>query len=101
MKREDAEKAAREPVDWLAEGEVETTARPVRMNYSLRMRKGDEALALWLEEEADRRGVNPSDLVRDLCNDARLRDISGQDRKITVRVSELHRLVDTIAEQAA
>ena len=97
--REEALKLAQEPID-LAGATVERERRPVKMSYSFRIRGEDEALAIWLEDEADRRGITPNDLVRELANEARLR--AGQDAAAdkVVRVGDLHRLIDRIAEES-
>ncbi|WP_200211050.1 hypothetical protein [Micromonospora coerulea] len=100
MNRDDALRLSQEPID-LTGATVEREARPVRMTYSVRMRKQDEALALWLEEEADRRDLTPSDLLRELADEARIRAAQDEDKVITVRVGELHRMIDRIAERPA
>ncbi|GAA3750385.1 hypothetical protein [Micromonospora maritima] len=97
--REEALKLSQEPID-LTGATVERERRPVKMSYSFRIRGEDEALAIWLEDEADRRGITPNDLVRELAEEARLRASQGDREDRVVPVGELHRLIDRIAQRS-
>lgn len=102
MKRDDADKYADEPIDF-TDATVEREPRRVKMTYSFRLREqDDEALAHWLEDEAGRRGLPPgSDLLRELLTELRLQSVGDDDKVVTVRVGELRRMVNEIADRPA
>lgn len=100
MNREDALKQAEGPIDFTG-ATVEHEPRPVRMTYSVRLRKRDGELARWLVEEATRRDLTPSDLLRELANEARLRADADEDKVVLVRVGELRHIVDQLADRPA
>lgn len=95
MNRDDAIRQAAEPVDW-TEAQVDRAPRAVSMVYSTRL---PDDLSTWLEEEATRRGINPSALLRELVGDARR--VASEDRVVTLRMSDLHQAIEQIAERAA
>ncbi|MET8907573.1 hypothetical protein [Micromonospora sp. NPDC004551] len=95
MNRDDAIEAAKQPIDW-TDATVDTTVRKATMVYSTRL---PDDLATWLEDEATRRGINPSAALRELVADAKR--TAEQDKTVTVRLSELHQVINQIADRAA
>ena len=94
MNREDAIRAANQRIDW-TDATVDTNARKVTMVYSTRL---DDDLATWLENEAGRRDINPSAAIRELIADAKR--TAEQDKTVTVRLSDLHKVINQIADRA-
>lgn len=91
------EEAARslESRDWSG-GEVVTEPAQTTIVVSARVTAD---LAAWVGEEAQRRGVLPSVVVREALTSARA--ASAGDRTVTVRMSDLHRAIDQITNPAA
>lgn len=63
--------------------------------YSTRLPRD---VARSLEDEATRRGVTPSALIRQLVETALAKP--AEDATVTVRLSDLHRAIDTIVRPA-
>jgi len=81
---------ALEERDW-GGGQVDNEPAGASIVFSARL-KGD--LADWVAAEADRRGVNPSTVIRDAV--AAARATAAADEPITVTRGDLHRLIDRI-----
>jgi predicted DNA-binding protein len=81
--------------DW-TETAVERERRPVSVIHSVRF---PAEVSERLEAEAERRGLTPSALVRELV-EAGLSDIND-DTTVTVRVADLHRAIDRALHRAA
>ncbi|MFF0822496.1 hypothetical protein ACFYUR_19205 [Micromonospora haikouensis] len=94
MNRNEAAHAANQRIDW-TDATVDTTARKVTMVYSTRL---SDDLATWLEDEATRRDINPSAALRELVADAKRN--AEQDKTVTVRLSDLHQVINQIADRA-
>ena len=94
MKREDAERALASN-DWSG-ATVEHESRPVSIVHSVRL---PAELSARLELEAGRRDVTPGALIRELI-DIGLKPLGG-DVVVTVRLSDLHRAIDTAVKHAA
>jgi len=94
MSREDALRALNE-ADW-SSAEVERAPRPVSVVHSVRL---PAELSERVEAEAQRRGVTPSAVIRELI-EVGLSTVSD-DATVTVRVSDLRRAIDTIIQRAA
>lgn len=94
MKREDAEKALAS-TDW-TDATVDRDPRPASIVHSVRF---PAELSKKLEAEADRRGVTPSVLIRDLVTAALV--AAEQDETVTVRIADLHRAIDLALHRAA
>ncbi|WP_433315606.1 hypothetical protein [Micromonospora chersina] len=88
MNRDEAVRAAQQPIDWSG-AEVETKPRKVTMVYSTRP---PADLSRWLVEEASRRGINPSVMLRELVADGKR--AAAEDKIVTVRLSDLHRAIN-------
>lgn len=86
--------AANARIDW-TDATVETEARKVTMVYSTRL---NDDLGTWLEDEATRRDVVPAVLLRELVADAKR--TAEQDKTVTVRLSDLHQVINQIADRA-
>ncbi|MEU3114305.1 hypothetical protein ABZ652_09505 [Micromonospora chalcea] len=95
MNRDEATRAAQEPIDWSG-AEVEPTPRKATMVYSTRL---PDDLAQWLVEEASRRGINPSVMLRELVADGKR--AAAEDRVVTFRLSDLHRAVNQLANRTS
>jgi len=74
--------------DWSG-GEADTEPSAASIVFSARL-KGE--LADWVAAESDRRGVNPSVVIRDAV--AAARAAAATDEPITVTRGDLHRLID-------
>lgn len=96
MNRDDLARRGNEDNDWSSGGEVVNKPRTVSMVYSTRL---PDDLSRWLEDDATRRGINPSALLRELVAEARR--ASEQDKTVTVRMSELHKAINQVADRAA
>jgi hypothetical protein len=70
---------------------ADTEAHTPSIVFSVRLR-GE--LANWVAAEADRRGVNPSVVIRDAV--AAGRAAAAADEPITVTRGDLHRLIDRL-----
>ena len=81
--------------DW-AGAAVEREPRPASVVHSARF---PAELSKKLEAEADRQGVTPSVLIRDLVTAALL--AAEQDETVTVRIGDLHRAIDLALHRAA
>ncbi|HZN19376.1 MAG TPA: hypothetical protein VFB84_14545 [Micromonosporaceae bacterium] len=95
VSREDAVRALEER-DWVTGAEVEREPRPAMIVVSVRL-PGE--LAVWVGDEAERRGVYPSAVIRDLVEQARRE--ASVDETITMRRSDLHRAIDEAVRPAA
>jgi hypothetical protein len=76
--------------DWSG-GQADAEPGAASIVFSARLR-GE--LADWVAAEADRRGVNPSVVIRDAV--AAARAAAAADETITVTRSDLHRLIDRL-----
>jgi hypothetical protein len=74
--------------DWSG-GQADTEPGAASIVFSVRL-KGE--LADWVAAEADRRGVNPSVVIRDAV--ATGRAAAAADETITLTRGDLHRLID-------
>jgi hypothetical protein len=81
--------------DWTG-ATVDREPRPVSVVHSVRF---PADLSKRLEAEADRQGVNPSVLIRDLVAAALV--AAEQDETVTVRIADLHRAIDLVLHRAA
>lgn len=94
-RREDAARAS-ESTDWSG-ATVDREPREVMVVHSARFPRD---LSRLLEEEATRRGTNPSALMRDLVEQA-LRPQQGEsDAPVTIRPSEIRRTLDAALDAA-
>jgi hypothetical protein len=76
--------------DWSG-GQADTEPGTTSIVFSARL-KGE--LAGWVASEADRRGVNPSVVIRDAV--AAARAAAAADETISVTRGDLHRLIDRL-----
>lgn len=92
MSREDAMQALAD-TDWSG-ATVEREPRPVSVVHSVRL---PTELSGRLEAEAQRRGLTPGALIRELVGAG----LSGADDDaiVTVRVGDLHRAIDSLVQQ--
>lgn len=93
-RREEALRAL-EDTDW-SQATVDREPREVMVVHSTRFPR---ELSRLLEDEATRRGTNPSALIRDLVERA-LRPDGGEDT-VTVRVSALRQEIEQAIRRAA
>jgi predicted DNA-binding protein len=93
--RDEALRALAEPLDF-TDAVLDTVPSRVKVVHSVRL---DPDLSERLEAEASRRGITPSALLRDLVENGLAP--GTDDTVITVRVSELHRAIDTALRRAA
>jgi hypothetical protein len=94
MNREEAMEALTQ-TDW-TDATIEREQRPVSIVHSVRF---PAELSQRLEAEAQRRGLTPSALVRELV-EVGLNAAAG-DAVVTVRVADLHRAIDVALHRAA
>jgi hypothetical protein len=94
MSRDEALRALEER-DWSG-ATVDRETRPVMIVHSARI---PADLSERLEAEATRRGITPSALIRDLVEEGLRPDTV--DETVTVRLSDLHRAIDSVPKQAA
>jgi hypothetical protein len=81
--------------DWSG-ATVDRQSRSVSVVHSVRF---PADLSRKLEAEADRQGVTPSVLIRDLVSAAL---VAGEkDETVTVRIADLHRAIDLALHRAA
>ena len=95
MSKFDDAAAALDSKDW-STAKVDDRPRKATVVQSVRMPR---ELVERLLAEAHRRNVTPSELIRDLV-EAGLSKVDD-DTTITVRLSDLHRAIDSIAHTAA
>jgi len=94
MNRDEAERSLAD-TNW-TNAVVEREPRHVSIVHSVRFAA---ELSKKLEAEADRQGVTPSVLIRDLVTAALL--AAEQDETVTVRIGDLHRAIDLALHRAA
>jgi predicted DNA-binding protein len=94
MSRDEAERSLAN-TDWTG-AMVDREPRQVSIVHSVRF---PAELSKKLEAEADRQGVTPSVLIRDLVTAALL--AADQDETVTVRLADLHRAIDLALHRAA
>ena len=94
--RDEARRLLAGPLD-LTNATVDTEPSQAKIVHSVRL---DPALSERLFSEADRRGLTPSALLRDLVEQA-LTPASDADIMVTVRVVDLHRALDSVIQRAA
>ena len=93
-RRKQAEEALTS-TDW-SNATVDREPRQVSIVHSARFLA---EMSKRLEAEADRQGVTPSVLIRDLV--AAALAAAEQDETVTVRVADLHRAIDVVLHRAA
>lgn len=95
MTRRDDALRALDSRDWTG-AEVEQGPRPASIVHGVRLspETSDKLLA-----EADRRGITPSALLREIVDKAL--DERGDDDLVVLRRADLLRAIDTIAQRAA
>ncbi len=81
--------------DW-SSAQVENEPKPTSVVFAVRVPSG---LAEWIAGESDRRGVNPSVVIRDAIAAASRTTVD--DKPVTVRLSDLHRAIDGVVGPAA
>jgi hypothetical protein len=94
MNRDDAKREL-DSADWTG-ATVDREPRQPTIVHSVRF---PNELSARLEAEADRLGLTPSALIRDLVAAALL--AAEQDETVTVRVADLHRAIDLALHRAA
>jgi hypothetical protein len=77
----------------LSGAEIDDTSRKVSMVYSVRV---DRELAEWIADEAHRRSVSPSLVIRDALVEAKTAEAS--DETVTLKLSDLHRAVNRLVQ---
>ena len=93
MSKFDDANAALENRDWSG-AQVEEKARTATIVQSVRMPR---ELTERLFAEAQRRGVTPSEVIRDLVEVG----LSAADESATVRLADVRRVIDALAHQVA
>lgn len=96
VSREEAMRAS-ENRDWTG-ATAEPEPREVMVVHSARFPRD---LSRLLEEEAARRGTNPSALIRELVEEALTPAAGEQDEPVMVRPSEIRRALDAALRRAA
>ena len=91
MSKHDDALSALDNTDWSG-AQVVADHRPASTVYSVRLPR---ALAMQFEAVASRRGLTPTGLLKELAEAAVARG-NGDDPEVTVRASDLHRLVDRL-----
>lgn len=94
MSRDDAMRAL-DSTDWTGAA-VEAEPRAVSFVYSVRI---PADLSGHLDAEAERRGLTPSGLIREMVT-AGLGAVAD-DTVVTLRVADLHRAIDSVIRHAA
>lgn len=79
--------------DWTG-ARVEDRPRPASVVHSVRMSRD---LTERLFAEAERRGVTPSEVIRDLVEAG----LTAADESATVRLADVHRVINALASRAA
>ena len=97
MSRFDESNDALESRDWSG-AVAENRRRGVTMVHSIRM---SHELTEQLFAEAQRRGITPSELIREYVQGGLNRASSIDDTTVTVNLAELHRAIDTVVRRAA
>ncbi|WP_047892779.1 hypothetical protein [Micromonospora sp. RV43] len=94
----DEANAALESRDW-SNAQIDT-ARPrgVSIVHSTRM---SHHLTERLFAEAERRGVTPSELIREYVEAGLNATEDGNEETVTIRLADLHRAIDTAVKRAA
>jgi predicted DNA-binding protein len=93
--RDQALAAIAEPLDFTG-AVVETEPSRAKVVHSVRL---DPELSQRLEAEAVRRGKTPSAVLRELVETGLTE--TERDATVTIRLSDLHRAIDSVAQRAA
>jgi len=93
MGKFDESAAALENRDW-SEARVDERPRAVSVVQSVRFSRD---LTERLMVEAARRGVTPSEVIRDLVEAG----LSNVDESVTVRLADVRRVIEALAQRAA
>ncbi|NEE03832.1 ribbon-helix-helix protein, CopG family [Phytoactinopolyspora halotolerans] len=93
MSKIDKANVALESRDW-STAEVRREPRKATVVHSVRMSRN---LTERLHQEAERRGVTPSEVIRDLVDAG----LSSAERSPTVRLADVHRVIDTLTQKTA
>lgn len=93
MSRFDEAAAALDDRDWSG-AKADDRPRSASVVQSVRFPR---ELTERLLAEAERRGVTPSEVIRDLVEQG----LSGVDQSATVRLADVHRVIDALAQRAA
>ena len=93
MSKFDEATAALDDGDWSA-AQVDDQPRKVTVVQSVRMSR---ELTERLVAEAQRRGVTPSEVIRDLVEAG----LNAVDEWVTVRLADVRRVIDALASEAA
>jgi predicted DNA-binding protein len=97
VSRFDEANAALEDRDWSA-GEVGDRPRAASVVHSTRMSR---ELTERLFAEAERRGITPSELIREYVEAGLDAAADAGQATVTIRVADLHRALDTAIHRAA
>jgi predicted DNA-binding protein len=93
MSKFDEANAALQDRDWSG-AQVDDRPRTVTVVQSVRMPR---ELTERLLAEAQRRGVTPSEVIRDLVEAG----LNAVDESVTVRLADVRRVIDALAKKAA
>lgn len=93
MTKFDKANVALEDRDW-SDATVETEPRRAGVVHSVRMSRD---LTERLFVEAQRRGVTPSEVIRDLVDAG----LMASERSATVRLADVHRAIDSLTKKTA
>ncbi|GAB1646606.1 CopG family transcriptional regulator [Krasilnikovia sp. MM14-A1259] len=93
MSKHDDAIAALEDRDWSG-AQVDNRPRAATVVQSVRFSRD---LTERLLAEAERRGVTPSEVIRDLVEAG----LTTVDESATVRLADVHRVINTLAQRAA
>lgn len=94
--RDEALRLLNEPLD-LTGATVDTAPSTVKIVHSVRL---EPAQSERLFAEAERRGVTPSVLLREIVERA-LTPVTDAEMTVTVRLADLHRALDSVVQRAA
>jgi hypothetical protein len=94
VRKFDEAAAALESRDWSEAELVEGRPRKPSVVHSVRM---STELTERLFAEAQRRGTNPSEVIRDLV----AAGLDAADESATVRLVDVHRVIDSLTREAA
>jgi hypothetical protein len=97
MSRFDEAAAALDSRDWSG-AVVEDRPRPVSLVQSVRMSR---ELTERLFMEAQRRGITPSELIREYVQAGLDAAAAGEDTTVTIRLAALHHAIDVAVRRAA
>ncbi|WP_129669917.1 hypothetical protein [Phytoactinopolyspora endophytica] len=89
----DKANAALEDRNWSA-AKVDTQPRKATVVHSVRMSRD---LTERLLTEAERRGITPSEVIRDLVDAG----LTTAERSTTVRLADVHRAIDSLTQKTA